>query len=138
MPVAVTISVSGHDIVPDTFKLNFNRQTAIAGYPTTEPSWGSLSFSLGVEMESDSDTFWAAWMSAPYQTYTVDVAFHNTLSNQTFLNIKMENAVCIAYGIDSTGYPSLENPAETNGSFRVTIAAPTVKVGQATIGVKPA
>lgn len=138
MAVAVTISVSGHDIVPDKFNINFKRETSIAGYPTTEPGWGSLTFSLGVEMESDSDTFWASWMGAPFQVYTVDIAFHNTLTNQTFLNLKMENAMCIAYGIDSTGYPSLENPAETNGSFKVTIVAPTVKVGQATIGVKAA
>lgn len=138
MPVAVSISVSGHDIIPDKFDLKFKRETSIAGYPTTEPSWGRLTFSLGVEMESDSDTFWAGWMAAPYQTYTVDIAFLNTLTNQTFLNVKMENAVCTAYGIDSTGYPSLENPGESNGAFSVTIASPTVTVGQATIGVKPA
>lgn len=138
MPVAVLLSVSGHDYIPDKFNLNFKREISIPGYPTSEPGWGSLTFTLAAESERDSDTFFAAWMAAPYQVYTVEVSFTNTLDNQTFLKIKMENTVCVKYEIDSTGYPSLESPAEQNGNVIVTITSPTVTVGQATIGVKPA
>jgi hypothetical protein len=138
MPAISAISVSGHDYIPENFKLNFKRQVSVQGIPTSDPGWGTLTFSVVMEMESDSDTFLAAWMAAPYQTYTVDIICHNTLSNQTFLNIKMENALCIDYSIDATGSPSDEKPADSNGKVFVTIASPTVTVGQATIGVKAA
>jgi hypothetical protein len=87
MPAISAITISGHDYIPENFNLNFKRQVSVQGIPTSEPSWGTLTFSVVLEMESDSDTFLAAWMAAPYQMY---------------------------------------------------IASPTVTVGQATIGVKPA
>jgi hypothetical protein len=138
MPAIISISINGHDYIPEKFNLSFKRQLAVQGFPTTEPSWGSLTFSIMLELESDSDTFLASWLAAPYQTYTVDIICHNQMTNQTFLNIKMENTLCVDYAIDSTGSPSLENPAETNGLLIVTIASPRVTVGQATIGVPAA
>lgn len=135
MPVIITIDISGHGYIPEKFSMNFKRQLSVQGIPTSESSWGTLTFSLILEMERDSDTFLASWMSAPYQTYTVDIACLNTLSNQTFLNIKMENTMCVNYSIDSTGSPAMDNPVENNGLVNITLSSPRVTVGQAVIGV---
>ena len=138
MPAITAITISGHDYIPDDFNLNFKRQVSVQGIPTSEPGWGTLTFSIMMEMERDSDTFLASWMSAPYQAYTVEIICHNTLSNQTFLSIKMENALCIDYALAGLGSPTLEKPADTNAKVYVTISSPKVTVGQATIGIKSA
>jgi hypothetical protein len=131
MPTIFMMTIDGHELIPDKLTLITSRETQPGAL--LSPNMVTLSFQSFLEMESDSDTFFADWMAQPFLARTVEIGCLNSLTNQTYLNMKLENALCTGYTVDGTGTPSLEAPAEANASFFVTVVAPKVTIGQAPI-----
>jgi len=133
MSVILVVKIEGREFIPNTFNMRFSREVSdLTALPTSAILGGILDLSFVLEMESNDDTFLAAWFQESGKTHTVDVDLFHLANNEKFLTMKLENAQCVVYVISINASADLGTVTE-NAVLEIQIASPKISIGQATI-----
>jgi hypothetical protein len=113
MPTLATLTIDGKDGFVIPFKINsdsFRAFNTEDGSITSGIQGGTTSFQLGLDEESDSEAFFAAWfLDKSKKDVNIDIT--STVDDKKFLTIQCLDSQCVTYtvSIDRTIDPPLEN-----------------------------
>ena len=125
------MNVDGTGFDLNSFSISFNKEVSVAGTVISGIHGGIAVVSMDLEFETQDNTVFADWFLIPGQRKDVKFKLAHPSSQNTFLEITMEQAAIIRYGM-------FRDPVEEQTSeLKLEIMSQKIRILDSPIELKP-